>query len=426
MENVNAVNITLDLFSVVITIMIITYLIGRKSSTKENRYFLWTCILNLVFLLGDLSDWCCNGLAHPWYPAALHIGQFVYYTVTAPFLVVFLKYVVEYLSPFGRVSPIYMRISLVIAGFHLIGCVLTPFTGLYYVISEENIYRRGGAVLLASILPVAVYGMTTFLTLKFWKVLRPRIIVALLSYVWIPLLGQVIQNFFRGVATLNTAITLALLFIFFNLQLDRDLQHEKDKQELAEANIRVMLSQIQPHFLYNTLAVIRGLCDIDPVGAKEAINDFSVFLRANMDSLTNVHPISFEQEFLHVKSYLNLGHQMYEDELDVIYDIRTTEFMVPALSLQPIVENALHKGIRKKEGGGTIIIRTEERKEDFRITVADDGAGFEMKDLGKQGHIGIENVKKRLEVMCKGTLTIDSMPGKGTTVYMIIPKGENT
>jgi len=100
--------------------------------------------------------------------------------------------------------------------------------------------------------------------------------------------------------------------------------------------------------------------------------------------------------------------------------------MIPALSLQPIVENALHKGIRKKEGGGIIIIRTEERKEDFRITVADDGAGFEMKDLGKQGHIGIENVKKRLEVMCKGTLTIDSMPGKGTTVSMIIPKGENT
>ena len=425
MENVNAVNITLDLFSVVITIMIITYLIGRKSSTKENRYFLWTCILNLVFLLGDLSDWCCNGLAHPWYPAALHIGQFVYYTVTAPFLVVFLKYVVEYLSPFGRVSPIYMRISLVIAGFHLIGCVLTPFTGLYYVISEENIYRRGGAVLLASILPVAVYGMTTFLTLKFRKVLRPRIIVALLSYVWIPLLGQIIQNFFRGVATLNPAITLSILFIFFNLQLDRDLQHEKDKQELAEANIRVMLSQIQPHFLYNTLAVIRGLCDMDPVGAKEAINDFSVFLRANMDSLTNVHPISFEQELMHVKSYLNLGQQMYEDELEVVYDIRTTEFMVPALSLQPIVENALHKGIRKKEGGGTIIIRTEERKEDFRITVADDGAGFEMKDLKKQGHIGIENVKKRLEVMCGGTLDIDSIPGKGTTVYMNIPKGEN-
>lgn len=425
MENVNTINITLDVFSAVITIMIITYLIGRKSSTKENRYFLWICILNLVFLLGDLSDWCCNGLARPWYPAALHTGQFVYYAVTAPFLVVFLKYVVEYLSSYGRVSSIYMRIGLVMAGFHLVGCVLTPFTGLYYVISEENIYRRGGAVLLASILPVAVYGMTTFLTWKFRKTLRPRIIVALLSYVWIPLLGQIIQNFFRGVATLNPAITLSILFIFFNLQLDRDLQHEKDKQELAEANIRVMLSQIQPHFLYNTLAVIRGLCDMDPVGAKEAINDFSLFLRANMDSLTNIHPISFEQELMHVKSYLNLGQQMYEDELEVVYDIRTTEFMVPALSLQPIVENALHKGIRKKEGGGTIVIRTEERKEDFRITVADNGAGFDMKDLKKQGHIGIENVKKRLEVMCGGTLDIDSIPGKGTTVYMNIPKGEN-
>lgn len=424
MESMNAVNITLDLFSVILTIMIITYLVSRKNDTKGNYYFLWICILNLAFLFGDLSDWCCNGLARPWYPVILHVGQFVYYTVMVPMLYMLIKYVIEYVSSFGKVSPVYLKVVRVLAMFHLVGSVLTPFTGWYYVISEENIYRRGEAVLVASILPVSVYVIVTMIVIQFGKILSLRTMVALLSYAWIPLLGQVIQNFFRGVATINSAITLAILFIFFNIQLDRDLQHEKKEQELAEANIRIMVSQIQPHFLYNTLAVIRGLCENNPKGAKEAIDDFSVFLRANMNSLTEVMPIPFEQELSHVKSYLNLGQRMYEEELKVEYDIQTADFMVPTLSLQPIVENALQKGIRKKDGGGTIFICTEERETEFVIQVVDDGAGFDTDVLEERGHVGIQNVQKRLWMMCRGTLEISSNPGKGTTVSIMLPKGE--
>lgn len=422
MGDYNAINITLDVFSAVITIMIGVYLISRRNDTKANRYFFWICVWNFLFIVGDLSDWCCNGLARSWYPAALHIGQFLYYAVLTPFLITMMKYVSEYLSAFGRVPQIYMRITVLLAGLHLAGCVLTPFTGLYYVISKENIYYRGKGVLLASILPVVVYVLITILAFQFRKVLRKRVIVALLSYVWIPLLGQVIQNFFRGVATLNPAITLAILFIFFNIQLDRDVQYEKDKQELTEANIKVMLGQIQPHFLYNTLAAIRGLCEKDPAKAKECINDFSVFLRANMDSLGAKKTIPFDQELSHVKSYLNLSQQMYEEKIKVNYDIRVTDFRLPALSLQPLVENAVHKGILKKAGGGTITIRTEELPGDFKIVIADDGIGFLLEVLKEDGHLGIQNVKKRLEVMCEGLLLIDSTPGEGTTVEITIPK----
>ncbi len=422
MGDYNAVNITLDVFSAVITIMIGVYLISRRNDTKENRYFLWICIWNLLFIIGDLSDWCCNGLACSWYPVALHVGQFLYYAVMTPFLITMMKYVSEYLSVFGRVSPWYMRITVLVAGLHLAGCILTQFTGLYYVISEENIYYRGKWVLLASILPVLVYVMITILVFQFRKLLRKRVIVALLSYVWIPLLGQVIQNCFRGVATLNPAITLAILFIFFNIQLDRDVQYEKDKQELMKANVKVMLSQIQPHFLYNTLAAIRGLCEKDPARAKASINDFSLFLRANMDSLTATMAIPFEQELLHVKSYLNLIQHMYVDEIKAEYDIAATQFRLPSLSLQPLVENAVQKGILKKQGGGTITIRTEETAQYFKVVIADDGVGFSVDVLKEEGHIGIRNVKKRLEIMCEGTLSIDSVLGKGTVVEIRIPK----
>ena len=315
-----------------------------------------------------------------------------------------------------------MRITVLVAGLHLAGCILTQFTGLYYVISEENIYYRGKWVLLSNVLPVLVYVMITILAFQFRKLLRKRVIVALLSYVWIPLLGQGIQNCFRGVATLNPAITLAILFIFFNIQLDRDVQYEKDKQELMKANVKVMLSQIQPHFLYNTLAAIRGLCEKDPARAKASINDFSLFLRANMDSLTATMAIPFEQELLHVKSYLNLIQHMYVDEIKAEYDIAATQFRLPSLSLQPLVENAVQKGILKKQGGGTITIRTEETAQYFKVVIADDGVGFSVDVLKEEGHIGIRNVKKRLEIMCEGTLSIDSVLGKGTVVEIRIPK----
>ena len=91
--------------------------------------------------------------------------------------------------------------------------------------------------------------------------------------------------------------------------------------------------------------------------------------------------------------------------------------------MQPIVENAVQKGVRKKEGGGTIVIRTEETEKECRITVMDDGVGFDMDILGENGHIGIKNVQRRLNALCGGTLTIESVTGKGTTVLVVIPKG---
>jgi len=422
MQIYNAINITLDVFSIVITIIIGIYLISRKNDTRENKCFFWVCVWNLLFIIGDLSDWCCNGLAQPWYPIALRAGQILYYSVLAPFLYMMMKYITVYLSGYGKVSKVYMRIVTCVAGLHLLGSILTPFTGLYYVISEENIYYRGKGVALASLLPVIVYVMVTVLIIQFRKKMRMRVIVSLLSYMWIPGLGQLIQNLFRGVATLNPAITLSILIMFINLQLDRDVQHEQDKQKLTEANIKIMLSQIQPHFLYNTLAIIRGLCTEDAGKAKEAINDFSVFLRANMDSLTNELPIPFEQEFMHVKSYLNLIQQMYGDDVKVEYDIQTTQFRLPALSMQPLVENAIHKGLRKKEGGGTIRIKTEENAEYYQIEVSDDGVGFCMDILKEEGHVGIKNVRERLCAMCGGILSIDSTIGEGTSVYIKIPK----
>ena len=199
------------------------------------------------------------------------------------------------------------------------------------------------------------------------------------------------------------------------------------EKELEESRISIMLSQIQPHFLYNALNTIYHLCEKDAAVAQQAISDFSDYLQMNLKSLDQKCPVPFLKELKHVKNYLNLEKLRFDDELNVRYEIQTADFALPALSVQPLVENAVKHGICPKEGGGTVVIRSGETEQYYTVTVIDDGVGFDTKhpeDDGKS-HIGIENVRRRLQAMCHATLLIDSTPGRGTTAVIRIPKEES-
>ena len=421
----NSVNIALDIFCIFISILICFYVTSRSLASQENHSFFFIAFSNIIFTLGDLTDWCCNGLEHFWYPVALHIGQFIYYLVLIPLMNAFFRYIYYYLSTYKKLSSWYLKIISIFSIFHLIGCVLNPFTGWYYYISDNNIYYRGSFVVAASILPIVSYVMVLFMTIECWKFLNFRKYIALLSYICFPIIGHIIQFLFRGVGTIIPALTLSMLFIFINIQLDIEIELEKEKQALQEAKISIRLSQIQPHFLYNTLTVIRYLCDTDPSTAKKCINDFSIFLRGNMDSLSSTKPIPFEQELKHVNSYLKLEQQRFGSALTFEYHLQTTNFLVPALSLQPIVENAIRHGIRKKENGGNICISTMEDAIFYYLIVEDNGIGFDTATIFSKEHIGIKNTKKRLQLICNGQLKIESILNKGTKATITIPKETN-
>jgi len=198
----------------------------------------------------------------------------------------------------------------------------------------------------------------------------------------------------------------------------------EQEKELTESRIAVMLSQIQPHFLYNALSVIQDMCHGKSPEAEEATVEFSEFLRSNLDSLNLSVPVSFEQELKHTKNYLSLESKRFGDRLNIRYEIGATGFRMPALTLQPIVENAVRYGILQKEGTGTVVISRVEKEDGFEVRVIDDGLGFDVnmtKDDGRT-HIGIENVRERLRVMSDGELKISSIPGEGTVAVIRIPK----
>ena len=194
------------------------------------------------------------------------------------------------------------------------------------------------------------------------------------------------------------------------------------EKEILEKQIAVALSQIQPHFLYNSLNAIEDLCYEDSEKAAKTINDFAQYLRENLDSLKGRDLVLFSQELKHTKTYLNLEQLRMGDKLRVEYDIKEENFMLPTLTLQPIVENAVRHGIFKKDGPGTVKISTRLEKDHAVIVVEDDGVGFNTSINGKttedgeRSHIGIINVERRLRAQAGGKLEIDSIPGKGTII----------
>ena len=239
---------------------------------------------------------------------------------------------------------------------------------------------------------------------------------------------------------------VAAIVLFISLgRISTDLKKVREERRLLEERIKeseeklsdsfteidgmkakLTLSQINPHFIFNTLNTIYYLCEKDSAEAQNAIEDFSTYLRENMDSIKNMEPIPFKKELVHVKRYLEIEKLRYEDELNVVYDINAKDFSVPALSVQALVENAVHHGLGKKENGGTITISSWQGKETVVVKIEDDGVGFNVnaKQADGRSHTGIENVRSLLDRMCGGTLEIISERGKGTVAMLRIPLKE--
>ena len=209
------------------------------------------------------------------------------------------------------------------------------------------------------------------------------------------------------------------------LELQRSrLEAEKNsiEAELKESRISIMLSQIQPHFIYNTLGTIERMCLKDPEKAFDLVRNFSLYLRGNFSELDSVTPVRFAEELRHVEYYVNIEKVRFPD-MNIAYDVETTDFVLPALSVQPLVENAIKHGLMRLETGGTVVIRSYETPTHFCVEVKDDGVGFDTSlPIEDKKHVGLRNIRGRLKAMVNGELFIESKIGAGTRAVIRIPK----
>ena len=234
------------------------------------------------------------------------------------------------------------------------------------------------------------------------------------------------ERFFNYGLAITMAYQIVSLILDLHKQYKEAIRYQQVQKELYEAKVSVMISQIQPHFMYNALTSIAMMCQIDPDTAQEATVTFADYLRGNMDSLKQTKPVPFETELEHLKKYLYIEKLRFANLLNIEYDIQTTGFYLPLLSIQPLVENAVKHGVGMKEDGGTVKISTRETETSYEVVIEDDGVGFdvnEQKDDGRS-HVGMENTKKRLHDMCGAQVVITSVIGEGTTARVILPKEE--
>lgn len=345
------------------------------------------------------------------------------YTVTTLLILFFWRYVVTALKlggKFSRAANLIMNILLVPA---LISCMVNFFYPLYFSVSSEGVYTREPLFMWSQayfFIGLVITAIGFFIS----KVsVKERLIAA--SFVLIPAANQVITLNSFELSTEYPAMLISIVLVFGVLVVNREKELIAKEKELYEAKVSVMVSQIQPHFMYNALTSIAMMCLIDPDTAREATVTFAKYLRGNMDSLKQTAPVEFEQELEHLKKYLYIEKLRFGDLLNIEYDIQATDFKLPLLSIQPLVENAVKHGVGMAEDGGTVKISARETDNAFEVIISDDGVGFDTsaeKPRDGRSHVGVENTKRRIAEMCGGEVKIESTVGKGTAATVILPK----
>lgn len=206
-----------------------------------------------------------------------------------------------------------------------------------------------------------------------------------------------------------------------------ELKLEDQQRLLMQARMDSLISQINPHFLFNTLNTVSSLIRFDPDAARTLLLKLSNILRRRLKSQTHFLPLKQEVEF--IDDYLDIEVVRFgRDKLQIRKEIDpdTLEVIVPSMILQPLVENAIRHGVGPKIEGGTITLRAWRNNERLAVEVVDDGVGIpesKQQEIYESG-IGIRNVNERLKVLYgqEYFLKIDSRPGKGTSIRVEIPE----
>ena len=231
---------------------------------------------------------------------------------------------------------------------------------------------------------------------------------------------MLVQMFFFGLLLIVFGTSLAGLFMFVFILIDQVERSFRQQQKIANQHANVMVLQMRPHFICNTMMGIYYLCDQDPQKAKQVTLDFTTYLRKKFTAIASEDTVPFTAELEHTRAYLAVEQAQFEDSLFVSFDTPHTMFRVPPLTLQPIVENAVKHGLTASSDPIHISVVTRQTDSASEILVEDDGPGFAPAD-DNEPHIALNNIRQRLEWMCKGKLTISPREGGGTSVRVRIP-----
>ena len=317
-----------------------------------------------------------------------------------------------------------------VLGLWVIYCLVlvsAVFINGFVYITPENQYYHGP---LYPLIPIPIIAV---LLLNFTGTMRRRTRLSRKTFLSLviaqmPMAFTLILNLFVDAVLLFGISYVLSALVMYSLvlsdQIEQTIQYQQkiaeQQGEIARQRTKVMVLQMRPHFIYNTLVSIHSLCGINPQKAQQITMDFTNYLRRNFNAVASDSTIPFSMELEHTRAYLAVEQAQHEDMLSVDYDTPFTHFRLPALTLQPIVENAVKHGMDPYHGPLCISIRTQSTDFGVEIIVEDNGSGFDTSDNGEP-HLALKNIQQRLEFMCDGSLAIIPRDEGGTVVTITIP-----
>lgn len=420
--DVLTINTSVEIFGIIICMIVILcrrfVTVNQHKKTHTDFTLLVLCEALILFfgVVTGLMTGQNTQTAYLFLPA----GYFMKYVFTYLFLGFFTNYVTDSF-PSGKIG--YIRIFVwCLTALSIAVLVLNLKNNMFYSIDSSNICQKGKLYTVSLIPNLIIYSINLINIIIQKKKVSRHIFRSFMAYMIIPLCAFIMQLFLYGIDLVNISMIIILMIMFIIMQNQFVNEYIEQKHQLQESNFKLMVSQIKPHFIFNSLTAIAQLCDDDPALAKSTTVSFAKYLRGNLSALDKTEPIPFEEELNHIKNYLNIECVRFGNYLNILYDIEIVDFKVPVLSIQPLVENAVKHGVGMKEDGGTVVISTRKSESDIEVRITDDGIGFDMsKPYTAEGHIGITSSVERLKQLCDAETIIESTVGKGTKITVLIP-----
>lgn len=355
--------------------------------------------------------------------AIAYIGIYAVY-------VLYIFYIIENINDSAGHSVVIDMVAYVAVFMGVLGAllwILSLFNPTFSELSGHHL--RYGKVFLIGHLGGFVLILTSLILLiKHRRRLGRRETMVLMAMPVLMLAAILLEPIAQGIELRYPCIVLEFLIVYTQHHLELEVKQEIQETTGMKQRMTLATGRMKPHYLYNVLTTIYYLCESAPEKAQSAVGLFSEYLRSTLEAVEKDELVEFSWELAEIRNYLALEKMRFGDRLKVEFDIEYDDFMIPPLTVQPFVENAVDHGIASSENGGTVRIITRKLSDGgAQIRVHDNGVGFDVSELERPDAVqkGIISARERLRREIGADLTITSSEGNETTVMITIRPHKN-
>lgn len=404
---------------IIILIVLLSYIIHRKQDLilKDNN-FRNVVIFALVGVIAESLSWNENVLSQM--PGVYLLILDIDYIAMSFAIMYFHLIILDHMVASRVRIKWYSGISFFILMLVCILWLISNWTGLFFTL-DNGLFIRSNLYNLSQIPEILIFVFDIFVIILNIKKMPKMEFAVWIGYMVFTLFS-VMLTLVSEIVFMDVACSVIILLMYLMLSMQSSIIRARQQTKIEQQKNYIALSQMEPHFLYNTISAIMGIEGTNSE-TRNALVTFGKYLRQNLDSIKTEDCIPFTKELEHVKLYSSLETLRFDD-VKVIFEVEDEDFLLPPLVVQILVENAIRHGVSVKECGGSVRVTQSQTETDYMICVEDDGIGFEPDKLpaDNKTHVGLENIELRLKEMCGGKLILESKLGVGTKATIIIPK----